>query len=643
MSDAQIYRVVIGTAGHIDHGKSSVVRRLTGVDPDRLPEERDRGLTIDLGFAPMQLSTGETVGIIDVPGHEKFIKNMVAGASGIDLVVLVVAADDSVMPQTREHLEIMSLLQVKRGLIVVNKIDLVEEDLLELVEEEVRESVAETFLADAPIFRVSAVRGDGIEEFRSALEAMVHEVPPRDESGIFRMPIQRVFSAKGHGTVVTGIPMSGGVSPGDQVEILPLGETGRVRGLQAYKVPVERAHAGHSTAMNLSDIDFHNVHRGMVAATPGYFRAATMVEARLRALPSLKSPLYHQMPVRFHCGTAEVVGKLFLLDAKQVAPGDEAYAQFRLAEPIVIAPGDHYVFRQESPMQTLGGGEVLDRSTWRLKMGKEHVLASLDRKEKALGSQPDYIASVIDEAPFSLVGVKELSRRAAIAESELRDIFASLEEQGAVVPARGGQWFPGEGLSRARTRVTTALDSCYRNNPYRVHVPKLEVRDAARLDADYFEALLVKLDEEGTIESLRGGRVGLPDREIELDPQDRAHYDKLRSIFQEQLFQPPRLDELAESWGVELTQLESLASLLVDQGIWVRLNPEVLLESQAIEDALAQLREHFEAHGPFSASAAKDVLGTTRKFAIPLLEYLDAQKRTRRVGEVREVLTTENG
>jgi len=226
MSDAQIYRVVIGTAGHIDHGKSSVVRRLTGVDPDRLPEERDRGLTIDLGFAPMQLSTGETVGIIDVPGHEKFIKNMVAGASGIDLVVLVVAADDSVMPQTREHLEIMSLLQVKRGLIVVNKIDLVEEDLLELVEEEVRESVAETFLADAPIFRVSAVRGDGIEEFRSALEAMVHEVPPRDESGIFRMPIQRVFSAKGHGTVVTGIPMSGGVSTGDQVEILPLGENG---------------------------------------------------------------------------------------------------------------------------------------------------------------------------------------------------------------------------------------------------------------------------------------------------------------------------------------------------------------------------------------------------------------------------------
>ncbi len=638
MSEHQIYRVVVGTAGHIDHGKSSVVRRLTGVDPDRLPEEKNRGLTIDLGFAPMKLGSGETVGIIDVPGHERFIKNMVAGASGIDLVVLIVAADDSVMPQTREHLEIMSILQVRRGLIVINKIDLVDEELVELVEEEVRETVEGTFLDGAPIFRLSAVTGDGFQEFLGALVEAIHEVPPRDETGLFRMPIQRVFSAKGHGTVVTGIPMSGGVSAGDQLEVLPLGRVGRVRGLQAYKVPVERAHAGHSAAINLSDVDFHAVHRGMVAATPGYFRSASMVEARLRALASLPIELYHQMPVRFHCGTAEVVGRMFLLDRKKVAPGEEAYAQFRLAEPIVVAPGDRYVVRQESPMLTLGGGEVLDRSTWRLKMGKEHVIASLDRKEKALGSQPDFVASVIDEAPFALVDVKELSRRIAIPESELRPILASLEEQGAIVAATGGPWFPAEGLERARRRVLAAIDGCYRRNPYRVHVSKLEVRDECRLEGEYYEALLSFLGEAGVIENLRGGRLGLPGREVSLEGEDRRAYDLLLESYRSELFTPPRLDELAESRSIALEVLERVAALLVDQGTWVRLTPEVVVDSEAVETAVVRLKEHFEAHGPFGASEAKDLLGTTRKFAIPLLEYLDSRKRTRRVGDKREMI-----
>lgn len=636
MAESPIYRVVIGTAGHIDHGKSSVVRRLTGVDPDRLPEEKDRGLTIDLGFAPMRLSSGETVGIIDVPGHEKFIKNMVAGASGIDLVVLVVAADDSVMPQTREHLDIMSLLEVRRGIVVINKIDLVEEEMLDLVEEEVRENVAGTFLEDAPVFRLSAVTGDGFDEFRTALEDAIRALPPRDTGGIFRMPIQRVFSAKGHGTVVTGIPVSGSVSPGDQVEILPLGSVGRVRALQAYKVTVEIASTGHSTAINLSDVDFHDVHRGMVAAAPGYFRAATMVEARLRALPGLPQPLYHQMPVRFHLGTAEVVGRMYLLDRKEVGPGQEAYAQFRLAEPVVVAPGDRYVFRQESPMRTLGGGEILDRSVWRLKMGKEHVLASLGRKEQALGSQPDYVASVVDEAPFQLVTVKDLSRRVAIEEGELRAILAGLEERGSIAPARGGSWFPAEGLDRARRRVLDALDTCYRHDPYRVAVPKLELRDRAHLENEYFEALVVRLDEEGVLENRRGGRIVLPSREVELDPADRTAYDLLCETYREHLFGPPRLDELAERSGQDLARLERLAALLIDQGKWVRLTPDVLLDAEALEEGLRRLREFYATEGPFTASQAKDILGTTRKFTIPFLESLDQRRITKRVGDARE-------
>ena len=289
-------------------------------------------------------------------------------------------------------------------------------------------------------------------------------------------------------------------------------------------------------------------------------------------------------------------------------------------------------------MRTLGGGEVLDRSTWRLKMGKEHVIASLDRKEKALGSQPDYVASVIDEAPFALVQAKELSKRAAIAEEDLRVLLASLEEQGAIVPARGGQWFPGEGLARARQRMLSALDACYRRNPYRVHIPKLEVRDEARLEGDYFEALLVQLDGEGVIENLRGGRVGLPGREIELEGVEKQGYDLLTESYRAELFTPPRLDELATAKKIDLAVLERIAALLVDQGTWVRLTPDVVVAAEAVESAVEKLKAHFDANGPFGASEAKDLLGTTRKFAIPLLEYLDAQKRTRRVGDQREVI-----
>jgi selenocysteine-specific elongation factor len=452
------------------------------------------------------------------------------------------------------------------------------------------------------------------------------------------MPIQRVFTSKGHGTVITGIPVSGAVSPGDQLEILPLGKIGRVRALQAYKVPVGRARAGHSTAINLSDVDFHDVHRGMVAAAPGYFRAATMVETKVRALTRLGAPIEHQMAVRFHVGTSEVVGRIFLLEGKQLAPGEEAYAQFRLAEPVVIAPGDHYVFRQESPVETLGGGEVLDRSIWRLKMGKEHVLASLGRKELALGSQPDFVASVIDETPFQLVSAKELSRRVAIGEESLRQILADLESRGAIVPAGGGSWFSAEGLGRARARLLAALDACFRRDPYRVHVPKLELRDEARFEGEFFEALLVQLGETGAIENVRGGRVGLRSRELDMSADDRAAHDLLREVFREKLFAPPRLDELASARGLDLARLERLQALLIDQGLWVRLAVDVVLDAESIEEAVRRLKAHFDAHGPFGAADAKDLLGTTRKFAIPLLEHLDKTKRTRRRGDEREMV-----
>lgn len=635
-SNGEIYNIIVGTAGHIDHGKSSLVQHLTGIDPDRLPEERDRGLTIDLGFAPMKLTTGETIGIIDVPGHERFIKNMVAGASAIDLVVLVVAADDSVMPQTREHLDIMTLLGVRRGLIAINKIDLVDSDMVELVGEEISETVAGTFLEDAPVIKVSAQTGEGIEELRKTVESHVMDLPSRDEGGVFRMPIQRVFSAKGHGTVVTGVPTSGHVEAGDRLEILPLSETGRVRGLQAYKISVDRARAGHSTAINLTDIDYRSVQRGMVAATPGYFRSTSMIEVRLRALGGIRAPLYSQMPVRFHSGTSEEVGKLYLLDCKTLTGGEEALAQVRLASPVIVAPGDRYVIRQESPMVTLGGGEILDRSRWRLKTGKDHVIDALSRKEAALGSPEEYIASVAMEDPFQKISVDELSRRAALEKEEVKEHLDQLVEKGVVCVYRSGGYFSSEGLERGGKRVIDALEKAFRTDPYRVYIPTLELKDRVRLEGPFLDALLENMDEEGSVEVLRGGRVALCGREISLPDAQQEFLDQLQEHYLEQLFSPERIEVLANSLAADFGTLEKLQSLLIDQGVLVRITPEVILHSASIVEGAKRLEELFSRVGPFTAADAKDALETTRKFAIPLLEHLDRLGRTRRVGDRRE-------
>lgn len=640
MSDP-IYNVVIGTAGHIDHGKSSLVRHLTGVDPDRLPEERDRGLTIDLGFAPMELASGERVGIIDVPGHERFIKNMVAGASGIDLVLLLVAADDSVMPQTREHLDIMTLLGVERGMLVINKVDLVEEEMVELVAEELEELVEGTFLEGAPVFRVSALSGDGIPEFREALEAAILEIPRHTTDGVFRMPIQRVFSAKGHGTVVTGIPVSGEVRAGDRVEVLPLGSEARVRSLQAYQVPVDVARAGHSTAINLSDVDYREVHRGMIVGSPGYFRATDMIEAKVRVLDGVRAPLLHQMAIRFHTGTVEAVGKLYLLEGKSIGAGEETFAQFRLEEPIVVSPGDRYVFRQQSPMVTLGGGEILDRSAWRLKSGKEYVIELLRQKEAALGSNLDFVRSLLSESHVKVLVKSEMAARASLGDEELASILSELESSGEITPARQhGTWLCRDGIEAGRKRVLSALDDCYREASHRVYVPKLEVRNRVRLDEAFFEELMVRLSADGALELHRGGKLSLPGREIELAPDEKSAYDLLVSIFREKLFTPPRLEEIAaaQPGSISTGLLERMQVLLIDQEELLSVSTDIVLHASAIEEARTRLRSLFEEKGEFTAAEAKDALGTSRKFAIPLLEYFDRVKLTRRVGDKRELV-----
>ena len=439
-SDEKIFNIVIGTAGHIDHGKSTMVQRLTGIDPDRLPEEKSRGLTIDLGFAPLTLRNGMRVGIVDVPGHERLIKNMVAGATGIDLVLLVIAADDGVMPQTREHLTIMQILGLRHGMVVINKVDAVEPDFVELVEDEVRETLKGTFLEDSAVVKVSSITGDGFEELEEHLNTLVEKVRPRQVEGVFRMPVQRVFSPRGFGTVVTGIPVSGTAALGDTLEIVPLGEKGRVRGIQAYKEQAETARAGHSAAINLSDIDYRKVHRGMVLTQPGYFTGAKMFEARLHYLPGNHRVLKHQTTIRLNVRTAELIGRVYLLERKILEPGEESYVQFRFEEPVVAAPGDRFVLRLHSPMETIGGGEIIDSSKYRLKTGKDFILDTLRSKNDALADSRDFLLHQLNKAGFNAVSEADLARQAGLRNEDALQLLESLvEENLACRTSRGGQ------------------------------------------------------------------------------------------------------------------------------------------------------------------------------------------------------------
>ena len=363
MPGPSILRLTLGTAGHIDHGKTSLVRALVGgeADTDRLKEERARGLTIEIGYAEWRLGDGTEVGIVDVPGHERFVRNMVAGATGMDCVLLVVAADDGAMPQTREHLQIMSLLGMRTGAVALTKIDLVDPEMRELVEEDVRGVLRGTFLDGAPLFPVSSTTGEGIPELRAGLERLLRDLPPRDAGGPFRMPVQRVFTVKGHGTVATGIPVSGTVRREDRLELLPAGKPCRVRGIQVYHHDANEAGAGHRTALNLADIDYHAVGRGDVLVEAGIFRAATLFDVRFRCTAAERGGVPHRLPVKMLVGTAEEEGRLLLLEGDEVRPGEEAYAQVRLDAPVVAAPGDRFILRIPSPSATVGGGVVLGK------------------------------------------------------------------------------------------------------------------------------------------------------------------------------------------------------------------------------------------------------------------------------------------
>ncbi|MEM7231961.1 MAG: selenocysteine-specific translation elongation factor [Planctomycetota bacterium] len=636
----RIFNIVLGTAGHIDHGKSSLVQRLTGIDPDRLPEERDRGLTIDLGFAPLTLPDGRRVGIVDVPGHERLIKNMVAGATGIDLVLLVVAADDSVMPQTREHLTIMHILGISEGIVAMTKSDLVEDEMRELVREEIQETVEGTFLEGAPIVEVSSITGDGFDKLLETLYEKMANIQPRESSGAFRMPIQRVFSPKGFGTVITGIPVSGQTQIGDTLEITPLGKRGRVRGVQAYKESSDSARAGHSTAINLSDIDYREVHRGMVLAAPGYFSGSKMFEARFRYLPSSRRPLVHQSTIRLHTGTIEVVGKIFLLERKVLEPGEESFVQFRLDEEVVAAPGDRYVLRLHSPMETIGGGEILDRSKWRLKLGKGFILDQLKEKEKALENRLSFLLGILKSGGFTTVTEKDLAVKTGQSLDELRGDLDVLKENGdAVESGRAGQFYASTMLDEATAKTLDIARTYFNEQPRRRLIDKSHVRSQLAGNDVFLQEVLERLSSSGELETTDSGKLCFSGLTPAISETDAQSLDTIRTALNASPFTPPSPDELAQSHGWAPTDGVELFDLLVEEHEAVKVADGIYFHRDALDSAKEKLRAHLEAEGNVTAGDAKSLLESTRKYCIPLLEYLDRTGFTVRKGDTRVLKT----
>ncbi len=638
MSD--IFNIVIGTAGHIDHGKSSLVKSLTGIDPDRLKEEKERGLTIDLGFAPLLLPDGRKVGIIDVPGHERFIKNMVAGATSIDFVILVIAADDSIMPQTREHLEIMQILGIEKGMVAMTKIDVVDAELVSLAYEEIRDFLKGTFLEHSPIVGLSNLTGQGLPEFRQVLFEQLQTVAPKETTGIFRMPIQRVFSKHGHGTVITGVPVSGSIGIGDEIEIVPGQYIGRVKKIQAYGMPVELACAGHSTALNVKDIDYKDIVRGQVAVMPGYFDSMRFLEARFQYLASAEKPLEHLTPIRFHAGTLEETGHIAILGKKELMPGEIGYIQIRLDNPVLVVTGDRFVLRLASPMITIGGGIIIGSGERKLKRFREEVVAQLQEKEQILENKEARFENMLQTVSTLWAKESELLKLSQLPKEEYAQILQTLISQGNVrmIPGSPNRYIHTLTLEKVQRQILTAMGQFFMQYPHRIYAQRLDIRNLLHWEIgllDYGIAELLHTNQMG--ENTHG--LFLPNREIRFSNQQAEWLAKLEALFLERKFNPPDMEELPLMMMISGEKLMHLLEHLHDKEILTMVLPEMFFHVQALQEAREKVIAYIQQHGELTAGDFRDQLNTSRKYVIPLLEYFDQIGLTSRQGNSRILRT----
>ncbi|MBM7855901.1 selenocysteine-specific elongation factor [Desulfohalotomaculum tongense] len=628
--------IIIGTAGHVDHGKTMLIKTLTGTDTDRLREEKERGISIELGFASLTLPSGRTAGIVDVPGHERFIKNMLAGISGIDLVLLVIAADEGVMPQTREHFDILQLLQVKNGIVVLTKSDLVEPDWLDLVREEVREFLAGTTLEDAPLIAVSSVTKEGIPELLQTIDNMVEGTKERASSGLMRLPVDRVFSVTGFGTVVTGTMVSGQLYVGDEVEIMPTKINSRVRGLQVHGSKVDRARAGQRVAINLAGVEVEEIERGNVVTVPNALIPSFRLDAKLHLLKNAAKELRHRTRVRLHIGTDEIMARVVLLDRDELKPGDEAYVQLQLEEKTVASKGDRFVIRSFSPMHTIGGGRIIDAVPKRHKRFKPEVIEALATKEK--GTPEELVLQHItsQRAPVPAAEIAgETNLPAGEVENAVQKLFK--EQKIKIIPAENKQLVIL--LSRYRRwseQITRLLAEYHRKYPLREGYPKEELRSRqfSNINTKDFQNLLQSMEADGIIK-LHPQTVALPGFNGEPTGKDANIVKNIEEIIKGNKFQPPRWKEALKQANIKQEDGGEYLSYLTRTGKIIKVADDIYFHRDTLKQAQEKVIQYLKENNSISIAETRDLLQTSRKYALPLLEYFDRERITRRTGDDR--------
>jgi selenocysteine-specific elongation factor len=628
--------LILGTAGHIDHGKTSLVRALTGIDTDRLKEEKERGITIELGFAHLELPGDVQFGIVDVPGHERFVRAMVAGVGGMDLVMLVIAADEGVMPQTREHLEICQLLGVRKGLVALTKCDMVDDDWLHLVTEEVRDYLAGSFLEEAPIVPLSSKTGVGLEDLKTTLGQLAAEVHEKSVDGPFRLPVDRVFTVAGFGTVVTGTLLSGALRVGEEVEVLPSGLTSRVRSIQTHGRKSEQAEAGQRVAVNLQGIDYADMARGDVIVPRGVFRTTRTVDARLDFLASAPRELKHRATLRLHSATYEVSAQVILLEGDTLAPGASTFVQLRLKSPVLLLPGDFFILRSYSPQVTVGGGVVLDPAPPRRRRRSAQARELLDALGE--GADADKLLLLTQQSLLSGLTLEELIIRSGLPAKRAEAALANLLSQGLLVQAarEPRTILAQESFNSLKSLLLTGLEGYLRDNPLKEGIGKEELKAhiPKRSDLRFFSAVLTALEKEGKV---------IVDRDLVKIPGHRAAAGagqagllaELEAALQAGGEEPPGIKELAGLAGSDEKHVLENLNLLAREGRVIKVKADVFYAPRPLQTLQEKLVAFLEEKGEITPPQFRELTGLSRKFMIPLLEYFDQAKVTLRVGDKR--------
>ena len=627
---------IIGTAGHVDHGKTALIKAITGIDTDRLKEEKERGISIELGFASLTLPNGRTFGIVDVPGHERFIRNMVSGASGIDMVIMVIAADEGVMPQTREHLHICSLLGIKKGLVALTKVDMVTEEWRDLVKDDVHEFLKGTFLEASPVIPVSSITGAGLDELLDAFGRVASEIEGESDAGIFRLPVDRAFTMKGFGTVVTGTLISGDIKLGEEVEILPTGVTAKVRGIQIHNQSATIAEAGQRTAINLQGVEKDTIVRGDVLARPRTLKPSIRLDVCVEYLSNNNRRLKNRNLVRFHVGTNEAIGRIILLDREDVEPGAKASAQVVLESPIVAMARDRFVIRSYSPVTTIGGGMIVDPLPKKHKRNSEKVNHEIDLLHD--GTDTERAAIIIERSGIEGIGISELEMRTGVHQNILKDILGTLfsKKQVVVLDVDESRIISFTIYQNLQGRILLEMRAYHERYPLKEGVSKEELRSTAGQFARprLFNMAVRELEKRGEIVVEREN-IRLSGHRVDLKGELEDIRSKIAEIYMDAGLTPPSIKELMEKFAGQKSLAESVINVMLKEGSLIKINEDLYFH----KEVLTRLREDYKSllvrDGKATPASMKELTGLSRKFIIPLMEYFDITKLTIRAGDHR--------